>query len=93
VSAPKAPVQGDLWNRSALASFANKEDSPLEAERAYARGLEAIRRARALGLPPRHRLRHALEAARVHLLKCSEERADSIRGLLRSHALQGRGLR
>lgn len=90
MSAPKAPVQGDLWNRSTLASFA-KGDSPLAAERAYALGLEAIREARKLGLPPRLRLRQALERARTELMKCSEQRADAIRGLLRSHALQGRG--
>jgi hypothetical protein len=93
VSPPKAPVQGDLWNRRTLGAFAEGEDSPLAAERAYALGLAAIREARKLGLPPRLRLRQALERARPELTKCSEQRADTIRGLLRSHAFQGRGLR
>jgi hypothetical protein len=90
VSAPKAPVQGDLWNRSTLQGFSNG-DSPLAAERAYALGLEAIRQARRLHLPPRLRLLQALERARPELLKCSESRADAVRGLLRSHALQRGG--
>jgi hypothetical protein len=92
VSAPRVPVQGELWNRSRLQSFA-EGDSPAAAERAYARGLEAIREARKLGLPPRLRLRQALERARPDLMKCSEERADAIRALFRSHAFNGGGSR
>lgn len=90
MSGPKAPVQGELWNRSTLQGFSNG-DSPLAAERAYALGLEAIRQARKLGLPPRLRLMKALERARPQLMQCSESRADAIRGLLRSHALQRGG--
>jgi hypothetical protein len=90
VSEPKAPVQGDLWNRRTLEAFVG-QDSPLAAERAYVRGLEAIRDARRMGLPPRLRLRQALERARTELMKCSEERADAVRALLRSHALQRGG--
>lgn len=59
------------------------------AESAYVRGLEAIREARRLGLPARLQLRFALERSRPELIKCSEQRADAVRALFRSHALRG----
>lgn len=73
-------------NPAALAPSAERE----YAERAYAKGLEAIRTARRLGLPARLQLRQALDRARGDLVNCSEQRADAIRALFRSHALRGK---
>lgn len=64
-----------------------EREAAFAAERAYVRGLEAIREARKLGLPARLRLRHALERARPELMKSTESRAATIRALLRHHAL------
>jgi hypothetical protein len=55
------------------------------AERAYARGLEAIR-GTLKSATPRERYRAALLRASVELAMCDDDRAESVRALLRIHA-------
>jgi hypothetical protein len=68
---------------------AHSKSEMLAAERAFMAGLEGIREARRMGLSARFRLREALRRALPHLMKCGEGRSESVRSLLRSHALRG----
>jgi hypothetical protein len=61
------------------------EERASAAERAYARGVAAIRAARPLGLRGHVLYRRALEACRMELVLCGDERADEIRKLFREH--------